>query len=85
MKMLEQPFRNLVGAGRAARAAVFPARIEHEVADDKLHAAFEEVEQARLAVRTFEDIVLFDPDHRQHAALDIERIARPGHRLLLFK
>ena len=36
-----------------------------------------------LAVRTLEHVVLVDLDHRQLAPLGVERVARPGHRLLL--
>jgi hypothetical protein len=36
----------------------------HEVMYDQLGPAFEEFEQAHLAVRTFEDVRLLDADHR---------------------
>jgi hypothetical protein len=41
------------------------------------------IEQARPAVRALEDVVLFDLDHRQPPALGVQRVARPGGRLLL--
>jgi len=52
-------------------------------ADDELAAAVEEVEQTGLAVRALEDVVLVDLDHRQSAALRVERVASPGELLLL--
>jgi hypothetical protein len=83
VQMLQQAVGDLVGAGRAARAALVPARTEHEVADDGLPPTVEQVEQARLALRSLEDVVLDDLDHRQHAALDVQRVALPGELLLL--
>jgi hypothetical protein len=53
------------------------------VADDELAAAVEQVQQAGLAVRTVEEVILADLDHGQLAPLDVERVPRPGHRLLL--
>jgi hypothetical protein len=73
----------LVNPARAARAAVVPGRVEHEVIDDQLAPPLEEVEQARLAVGALEDVVLFDLDHRQPPTLGVQRVPRPGGRLLL--
>ena len=67
---------------RAARAALVPARVEHEVVDDELAAALEQVEQARLAVRALEDVVLVDLDHRQLAGA--RRRARRAARVSSF-
>jgi hypothetical protein len=53
------------------------------VADDQLAATLEQVEQARPPGRTLEDVVLVDLDHRQHAALGVERVAPAGQLLLL--
>jgi hypothetical protein len=53
------------------------------VVDDELAPSLEQVEQAGLAFRAVEDVVLVDPDHRQPAALGCQRISRPGGLLLL--
>jgi hypothetical protein len=52
------------------------------MADYQLAAALEQVEQARFAIRSFEYILLFDPDHRQPAALGAHGVALPGQFLL---
>ena len=77
MQVLEEAGRQLVGAGGAARAAVLPVRVEHEVVDDQLGATLEQVDEARRPVRPVEHVVLLDLDHRQLAALDVERVASP--------
>src|SRR6185312_8691787 len=46
-------------------------------------AAFEKVEQARLAARTVEHVILFDAHHRLAAAFRGQRVARAGHLLFL--
>ncbi|GIH16709.1 hypothetical protein Raf01_48810 [Rugosimonospora africana] len=48
---------------RTARAAVLPIRVEHEVVHDELTAALEQIAQTRLAGRTFEHVVLVDPEY----------------------
>jgi hypothetical protein len=53
------------------------------VDDDQLPAALEEVEQRRLALGPLEHVGPVDLDHRQHAALDVQRVARAGQLLLL--
>ena len=58
------------------------ARAEHEVVDDQLPAALEQVQQADVPVRPLEHVVLVDPHHRQPAALGGECVVRP-HRCLL--
>jgi hypothetical protein len=83
VQVREQPVGDLVGARRAARAAVVPARVEHEVPDDQLPAPLEQIDQARLAARSLEHVVLDDLDHRQLAPLGVQGVTRPGHRLLL--
>jgi hypothetical protein len=55
------------------------------MADDELPPALEEVDQAALALRALEAVVLGDLDHRQAAALGAELVARAGHRLLLLE
>jgi hypothetical protein len=57
--------------------------VEHEVPDDQLAAAFEQVEQRRVAIGPLEHVLLLDRDHRQHAALGVQRVAAAGQLLLL--
>jgi hypothetical protein len=59
------------------------ARREHEVVNDELPAAVEEVEQAGLSVWAFEDVLLLDPDDRQPAALGCQGIEGASGFLLL--
>src|SRR5688572_9200163 len=78
---------DLVDDHRTARAArirpALDAGGEHEVVDDELAAAFEQIEQARLAVGALEDIVLVDEDHRLPTALGGQLVSRPRGLLLL--
>src|SRR5438067_12412650 len=73
---------DLVDEHRAAVTADVLIRPEHEVIEEQLPAALEEVEQRRLSVRTVEDVALVDPDHRQPATLRRDRVS--GARGLLF-
>jgi len=52
------------------------------VVDDQLAAAVEEVEQSDRSVRAFEGVVLSDLDHRQSAAVGVQRVALPRELLL---
>ena len=54
---------------RATGAAGFPAGTEHEVIDDQLAAAVEQIGERYLAVGTFEDVGFFNFFPRQFAAL----------------
>ena len=89
VQMREMASGDMVGPGRAARAplvqrlASFPQ--PHEMVDDELKATFEQVEQTRFSVGTFEDIVLLDPDHRQPAALGVQRVPATGEFLLSWR
>jgi hypothetical protein len=56
-------------AGAARRGPALYVRREHEVVEDELLAAIEQVAQACLALRTLEDVVLLDSDHRLPATL----------------
>src|SRR6476659_3521083 len=56
------PAIEAVGDRRAGWAARLVVRSEHEVIDDQLRAAAEQVRQARLAILGAEPIVLFDPN-----------------------
>ena len=60
VQVREQARRQLVGLRRAARAAVLPGRVEHEVLQDELPPALEEVDQRHLALRALEDVGLVD-------------------------
>src|ERR1700735_1648657 len=57
-----------IGLVGADRAALVPGRVEHEVLHDELSPALEQVQQAGLAVRALEDVVLLDFDGRHLAA-----------------
>ena len=56
---------------------------KHEVIDDQLAPPFEQVEQPDFAARPVENVVLFDPHHRQPAPFRVQRIPRLRRRLLL--
>jgi hypothetical protein len=83
---------DVVGHVRAARAALVPGssglawrrvvRVEHEMVDDELTTPAEQIEQARLAVRPLEDILLGDLDRRQSAAFGAQRVSLTGELLL---
>src|SRR5215469_3018891 len=64
-----------VGPERAVRAAGVPLGREHEVVDDELAAAAEQVGQGQLPVRPVEDVVLGDFLPGQVAALPGQRLA----------
>src|SRR5262249_30605954 len=72
---------------RAARAAGRRPAIDtgrkHEVVDDELAASLEQFDEARLAVRSVEDVILFDSDHWQPAALCIQCVSRSRGSLFL--
>jgi len=59
----------MIGEIRAAWAAGFPARTEHEVIDDQLALAAEQIAERLFAVRGAEHIIFFDFLPRQFAAL----------------
>src|SRR6266536_466927 len=64
---------DLVDERRAARARQIPVVEPHQVVDDQLTAALEEIEQARLPFRPIEDVLLLDLDHRRRSALSASR------------
>jgi hypothetical protein len=72
-----------VGQERAGFAALVPVRVEHEVVDQQLTTALEQVGQAGLAVRAAEDVFLVNLDHRQLAPLGVQRVSLTGEFLLL--
>ena len=59
---------DVVGLVGADRTAFVPGRVPHEVLHDELSPALEQVQQAGLAVRALEDVVLLDLDGRHLAA-----------------
>jgi hypothetical protein len=67
----------------ATGAPVVPLGVEHEVVDDELRAALEQVEQRPRAVGALELVGLCDLDHRELAALGVEPVALAGEVLLL--
>jgi hypothetical protein len=70
---------DLINKERTSRATrcrpSLDARGEHEVGNDELAASFKQIEQAHLAVRSLEHIVLVDPDHRQPATFSGKRVS----------
>jgi hypothetical protein len=58
------------------------ARPEHEVVDEQLGAAVEELRQGLRAVVGVEAVLLLDPQPRQLAALPGQLVAHPGVLLL---
>ena len=68
----------VVGDEGAAGADVVRAGRQHEVVDGKLAAPVEQVGKAALALRTSEDIGLFDPDPGQLAPLRAQRVEFVG-------
>jgi hypothetical protein len=54
---------------------LLPSRTEHEVIDDELALAAEQVGERLLAARSVENIILFDFFPRQLAALLAQRVA----------
>jgi hypothetical protein len=73
----------IVGRPGAARATLLPLRPEHEVIDDQLAAAVEEVGESLLALRPVEVIGLVDLDPGQLAPLGAQAVAQAREFLLL--
>src|SRR5205823_4167816 len=73
----------VVGPERTVRAARLPLRQEHEVIDDELTAAVEEIGQRLLSVRAVEKVVLLHTLPRQLAAAAAQLIALPREFLFL--
>ncbi len=77
---------NTVGKERAAGTAGVPVGREHEVVDDELGAAGEQVRQAHLfAITVGEGIVALDLDDGKGAALAGQGVAGAGVLLFGFK
>ena len=73
----------MIGQERAARAAGFPVGAEHEVIDDQLALAAEQVGQGFLAARPVEHVSLVDFHPGQLAPLFAQRIARAAKSFFL--
>src|SRR6516164_1792063 len=72
----------VVGPERAMRTTCLPCRIEHEVINDQLAAAVQQLRQALPAVGSFEYVVLLDALPRQFAPLAAQLVAQPREFLL---
>ena len=68
----------MIGEERAARAAFLPAGTEHEVIDEQLAAAAEQVGERLLAAGPVEHVALVDLNPGQFAALPAELVAARG-------
>src|SRR6185436_14142038 len=73
---------DLVGAERAAETTLLPVGTQHEMVDDQLAAAGEQIAQRLLAVGSFEDVGLVDLDPGQLARLLAQLVL--GAQQLLF-
>ena len=76
---------DVVGVKRAADATLLPVGAEHEVVDDELAPALEEILERLLPVGTLEDIGLLDLHPGQSAALPAQFVLEPGEMLLLLQ
>ena len=75
--------RHLIGARRAAGAALVPRGIEHEVPHDQLRSSLEQVEQRRRAVRILEHVLLLDLHHGKAAPIGADPVPAMREVLLL--
>ncbi|MOA04371.1 hypothetical protein D3C78_1239200 [compost metagenome] len=73
----------VVGQERAAAAAFAPALVEHEVIDQQLTAAGEQVGEAQVPMRAFEAVGLLDPYPGQGAAGPAEFVTLMGQGLFM--
>jgi hypothetical protein len=73
----------IVAPEGAALAALLPFGCEHEVIDDQLRLAGEQLRQSLAAVRAIERIGLVHPLPRERAAFGAELVAEPGELLFL--
>jgi hypothetical protein len=68
----------MIGKIRAARAALHPIGSEHEVIDDELARATEQIGQKLAALPRLERVGLLNFDPGQLASRGAERVARFG-------
>jgi len=76
MLQMRDDSRHMIRQERAADAALFPVRAEHEVVDDQLAASVEQIGECFCALRRVERIGLVDLHPRQFAAFAREFVAR---------
>jgi hypothetical protein len=62
---------DVVGQERAGRTALIPVRVEHEMVDQQLTPALEQIQEAGLAIPALEQVLLADLGHRQLAPLSV--------------
>jgi hypothetical protein len=62
-------------------AALAAVHVVHEVVDDQLTAPGEQIGQTQLTLRPLKTVIGLNLDHRQLAALGVQRIALLGQRL----
>jgi hypothetical protein len=80
---MDQRALHLVATERTANTALLPLRPEHEVLDDELAAAGEQVGERLLAIGPVEHIALVNLDPGQLAALARQLVMCPKMRFLL--
>src|SRR5262245_20600811 len=76
-EMHQSPF-DMVHLERAADAALLPFGAEHEMLDDQLTPAAEEVRECLFAVRPLKDIIFLDLHPGQLATFPTHLVAQPG-------
>jgi hypothetical protein len=69
---------DMVRQKRAAHASLLPPRTAHEMVDNRLAAAGEELSERLLAVWLVEDLILLDYGPGQFAPLSAQLIAQTG-------
>ena len=75
----------VIGDERARLAALGPFGVEHEVVNDELASAVEEVRQRFLALGPVEDVLLFNPFPGQISARLAQLVPQSRELLLLDK
>src|SRR5262249_60167709 len=72
----------MVDLERAADTLRDLARPQHEMLDEELTAAFEQIRERHFPFRSVEDVLLLDPDPRQATALPVHLVPLAGQVLL---
>src|SRR5262249_3513613 len=72
----------MVDLERAADTPRDLARPQHEMLDEELTAAFEQIRERHFPFRSVEDVLLLDPDPRQGTALPVHLVPLAGQVLL---
>src|SRR5205814_3224019 len=75
--MRQMPIRavKMIGQVGAAFATLFPARTEHEMINNQLAAALEQIGQSLFSLWAIKDIFLLDLDHWELAPCGTKRVA----------